>query len=106
MVVCNGGTTLIHTLAHGKPLVAVPLAGDQHRRIRRAVKLQIAVSAERKPAAIATAATALLGDRDRRESIVRCIAQLGTVNGVGEAVDSLRGLARRAARAHRSRSRP
>ena len=101
MVVCNGGTTLIHTLAHGKPLVAVPLAGDQHRRIRRAVKLRIAVSAERKPASIATAATALQGDRDRREAMARCIAQLGTVNGVDEAVGALRGLARRAARFHR-----
>jgi putative intracellular protease/amidase len=106
MVVCNGGTTLIHTLAHGKPLVAVPLAGDQHRRIRRAVKLQIAVSAERRPAAIAAAATALLGDRDRREAMARCIARLGTVNGVEEAVGALRGLARRAPRAHRSGSRP
>lgn len=97
MVVCNGGTTLIHTLAHGKPLVAVPLAGDQHRRIRRAVKLQIAVSAERNPAPIAAAATALHGDRDRREAMVHCIARLGTVNGVEEAVGALRTLARRPA---------
>ena len=101
MVVCNGGTTLIHTLAHGKPLVAVPLAGDQHRRIRRAVKLQIAVSAERKPAAVAAAATALRGDRDRREAMMRSIAQLGTVNGVEEAVSALRGLVRRPAPSRR-----
>jgi hypothetical protein len=101
MVVSNGGTTLIHSLAHGQPLVAVPLAGDQNRRIRRAVKLRIAVSAERKPAAIAAAAAALHGDRDRREAMVRCIAQLGTVNGVEEAVGALRRLALRPASSRR-----
>jgi glycosyltransferase involved in cell wall biosynthesis len=101
MVVCNGGTTLIHTLAHGQPLVAVSLAGDQHRRIRRAVKLGVAVSADRKPAAIAAAAAALHGDRDRREAMVRCIARLGTVNGVEAAVAALLGLARRPAPSHR-----
>jgi glycosyltransferase involved in cell wall biosynthesis len=107
MVVCNGGTTLIHTLAHGQPLVAVPLAGDQHRRIRRAVKLGVAVSAERKPTAIAAAAAALHGDRERREAMVRCITRLDTVNGLEAAVDALRRLARRPSPAvHQFGSRP
>jgi hypothetical protein len=46
-VVSNGGTTMIHTLAHRRPLVAIPLASDQDRRIRRAVRLQIAATATR-----------------------------------------------------------
>jgi putative intracellular protease/amidase len=95
IVVSNGGTTLIHTLAHGRPLVAVPLAGDQDRRIRRATKLQIAVSAPRDSDAIAAAAAALLGDPARQHAMARRIEQMGIDNGVIEAVAALRMLARR-----------
>jgi len=49
LVVSNGGTTLIHSLAHGRPIISIPLAGDQDRRIRRAVRLQIAATADRTP---------------------------------------------------------
>jgi hypothetical protein len=94
-VVSNGGTTMIHTLAHGRPLVAIPLANDQDRRIRRAVRLQIATTAARTPVAIAAAATALLREPARREALAQRIAELGITNGVGEAVAALRSLARR-----------
>jgi len=93
MVVSNGGTTLVHTLAHGRPLVAVPLAGDQARRIRRAVRLGIAASAPPEAGKIAAAAAALLADPARREDMPRHIAALGIANGVGEAVAALRALA-------------
>jgi glycosyltransferase involved in cell wall biosynthesis/UDP:flavonoid glycosyltransferase YjiC (YdhE family) len=96
MVVSNGGTTLVHTLAHGRPLVAVPLAGDQARRIRRAVRLGIAASAPPEAEKIAAEAAALLADAARREDMPRHIAALGIANGVGEAVGALRGLARAA----------
>lgn len=94
LVVSNGGTTMIHALAHRRPVVAVALAGDQDRRIRRAARLQIAVSARRDPAAIAAAAASLLLDSDRRVAIASRVAQLGIRNGVGEAVAALRRLAR------------
>ncbi len=94
-VVSNGGTTLIHALAHRRPLVAVPLASDQDRRIRRAVRLQIAVSAARAPAAIAAAAAMLLREPARREAMTRRIAELRITNGIDEAVAALRSLARR-----------
>lgn len=96
MVVSNGGTTLVHTLAHGRPLVAVPLAGDQARRIRRAVQLGIATSAPPNAEKIAAEAAALLADRARRDEMPRHVAELGIANGVGEAVEALRALARRA----------
>jgi hypothetical protein len=96
MVVSNGGTTLIHSLAHGRPIVSIPLAGDQDRRIRRAVRLQIAATARRTPEAIAAAAAGLLGDAARREAMVARIADMGIANGVGEAVSALRLLARAA----------
>jgi UDP-N-acetylglucosamine:LPS N-acetylglucosamine transferase len=98
MVVSNGGTTMIHTLAHGRPLVAVPLASDQDRRIRRAVRLQIAATAARSPGAIAQTAAALLRDPARREAMAQHIAELGITNGVAEAVAALRSLTRRRAR--------
>jgi len=96
IVVSNGGTTMVHTLAHGRPLVAVPLAGDQDRRIRRAARLEIAVSAPPDAEAIAQAAAALLADPVRREAMPKRIAELGIANGVTEAVAALRSLARRA----------
>jgi glycosyltransferase involved in cell wall biosynthesis len=98
LVVSNGGTTLVHSLAHGRPIVAIPLAGDQDRRIRRAVRMQIAETAERTPKAIARAAAVLLNEPARREAMVRRIAELGLTNGVGEAVAALRALARRGAK--------
>jgi glycosyltransferase involved in cell wall biosynthesis len=96
IVVSNGGTTLIHTLAHGQPLVAVPLAGDQDRRIRRAAKLQIAVRAPRDPGAIAAAAVSLLGDQEWQQAMEQRISQMGIKNGLVEAVTALRCLARSA----------
>jgi hypothetical protein len=86
---------MIHTLAHRRPLVAIPLASDQDRRIRRAVRLQIATTAARTPAAIAEAAAALLRDPARRDALAQRIAELGIKNGVGEAVAALRSLAKR-----------
>jgi UDP-N-acetylglucosamine:LPS N-acetylglucosamine transferase len=94
-VVSNGGSTMIHVLAHGRPIVAVPLAGDQDRRIRRAVRLQIAGTAERTPRAIAAAAAELLQDPARRAAMRQRTAELGIANGVGEAVAALLALAYR-----------
>jgi glycosyltransferase involved in cell wall biosynthesis len=95
LVVSNGGTTLIHSLAHGRPIVTVPLAGDQDRRIRRAEKLQIVVSAPRDAERIATEAVALLRDDARRDAMVQRVAEFGFANGVDEAVAALQGLASR-----------
>ena len=95
IVVSNGGSTMIHVLAHGRPIVSIPLAGDQDRRIRRAVKLQIAETAERTPQAIAEVAARLLREPERRAAMCRRTAELGIANGVGEAVAALLALARR-----------
>ena len=98
LVVSNGGTTMIHTLAHGRPIVAVPLASDQVRRIRRAVRLQIVATCSRTPGAIAATAATLLREPARREAMVGRTAELGIGNGVTEAVAALRSLARRRVR--------
>jgi predicted glycosyltransferase len=93
-VVSNGGTTLIHALAHGKEIVAVPLADDQTRRIRRAARLGVVIQARPEPAAIASVATALANDPARGAEMRRQVAGLGLVNGVAEAVEALARLAR------------
>jgi spore coat polysaccharide biosynthesis predicted glycosyltransferase SpsG len=92
-VVSNGGTTLIHALAHGQEIVSVPLADDQARRIRRAARLGVVVAAPAEASAIAQAAQALAHDRARADAMRRAIANLGLVNGVNEAVAALRRLA-------------
>ncbi len=94
-VVSNGGSTMIHVLAHGRPIVSIPLAGDQDRRIRRAVRLQIAETAERTPQAIAAVATRLLQEPERGAALRRRTAELGIANGVDEAVAALLALAHR-----------
>ncbi len=95
LVVSNGGTTMVHALAHGRPLVAVPLASDQTRRIRLAVQFGVAATAPHSPQAIATEAAALLRDAPRRAQMTGRIAELGIANGVAEAVAALIALARR-----------
>jgi UDP:flavonoid glycosyltransferase YjiC (YdhE family) len=94
-VVSNGGSTMIHVLAHGRPIVSIPLAGDQDRRIRRAVRLQIAETAKRTPQAIAAVATRLLQEPERGAALRRRTAELGIANGVDEAVAALLALAHR-----------
>jgi glycosyltransferase involved in cell wall biosynthesis len=103
-VVSNGGSTMIHVLAHGRPLVAIPLAGDQARRILRAVRLQIAATAKCTPQAIAAVAARLLREPERRAAMSRRAAELGIANGVSEAVAALLALARRRGQSARSTS--
>jgi predicted glycosyltransferase len=95
-VVCNGGTTMIHALAHGQEIVCAPLATDQARRIRRAERLGVVVAAEPYAVAIARAAAELVADPARGSAMRRQAAGLGLVNGVDEAVAALQRLARAA----------
>jgi hypothetical protein len=92
-VVSNGGTTLIHALAHGQEIVAVPLADDQARRIRRASRLGVVVPAAAEARAIAEAAIALAAEPGRGATMRAQVTRLGLVNGVDEAVAALRRLA-------------
>jgi hypothetical protein len=96
-VVSNGGTTLIHALAHGQEIVTVALAADQARRIRRASRLGVVVTSAPEPHAIARAAAQLAADPARGSAMRRQVAALGLVNGVDEAVAALQRLLRTAA---------
>ena len=93
-VVSNGGTTMIHSLAHGQEIVSVPLADDQARRIRRAAQLGLVAPAAPEARDIATAAGALAAEPARGHAMRAQVAKLGLVNGVDEAVAALQRLAR------------
>ncbi len=92
-VVTNGGTTLVHALAHGREIVSVPLAADQARRIRRASRLGVVVAARADAQAIAAATIALADEPARGVAMRARVARLGIVNGIDEAVAALRQLA-------------
>jgi len=89
VVACNGGTTLTQTIAHGKACVAVAIADDQPRRVRRCARLGVAVAAPLDAGALAARVAELLDDGARRAALARRAAATGLDNGVGRAVDAL-----------------
>ena len=93
-VVSNGGTSLIHALAHAQPIVAVALANDQNRRIRRAARLGVVIAARAHVDDIARAAARLVREPSRADDLRARARTLGLVNGVDEAVTALQRLAR------------
>ena len=91
IVVCNGGTTLTQALSHRKPCVAVAIADDQPRRVRRCAGLGLIVASPLDAAALGDRVLALLADRARRDELTLRVAATGLDNGVKRA---LAGLAR------------
>ena len=91
IVACNGGTTLTQALAHRKPCVAVAIADDQPRRVRRCARLGLVVASSLDAAALGGRVLSLLHDRARRDELAARVAATGLDNGVERA---LAGLAR------------
>ena len=89
LVVTNGGSTLLQSLASGAACVAAPIAGDQRDRIRRCAARGAAVEAELSPDAIAAAAEALLRDPVERQALVCRVQALGLEDGVEIALRAL-----------------
>jgi ADP-heptose:LPS heptosyltransferase len=92
LIVANGGSTLLQAIACGKPCIAVPIAGDQAKRIRRCVAVSLAVAAPLDPDAIVQLAVELLRDDRRREALAARAAALGLVDGVEVALNALNAL--------------
>jgi spore coat polysaccharide biosynthesis predicted glycosyltransferase SpsG len=92
LIVANGGSTLMQSVACGKPSLAVPVAGDQAERIRRCVAAGVAVAAQLDGAAILAAATALWRDERRLEALAGRAVALGLCDGIDVAVRALAGL--------------
>ena len=92
LIVANGGSTLLQSIACGKPCVAAPIARDQHERIRRCAKAGVAVAAPLHAPAILRAVTALLDDAARFEGLAARSIALGLSDGVDVAVRALNAM--------------
>jgi hypothetical protein len=92
LIVCNGGSTLLQSIACGRPCIGVPIAKDQAARIRRCVDAEVALAAPLEAAAITGAASALLGDEGSRGRLVRRAAEVGLADGIEIALDALQRL--------------
>ncbi len=99
LIVANGGSTLLQSIACGKACIAVPIAGDQRERIRRCERAGVALAAAPAAAGIAAAAHALWQDAAALDALAGRATALGLADGVEMALRALEGLlATRAAR--------
>lgn len=89
VVVVNGGSTLLQAIASGRACVAVPIAGDQHERIRRCTRHGVAIEAALDGRSIAGAALGLWRDDAARAALGAAAAALGLVDGIEVAVGGL-----------------
>lgn len=94
LLVINGGTTLVHGLAHGKVCVTVPLAHDQRRRIKRCKRRELVIASSLNTVDLGNSVTSILDDADRYLAIERRVRALGITNGVPRAVEALEKLVR------------
>lgn len=92
LIIANGGSTLLQSIACGKPCIAVPIAGDQGERIRRCVSAGVAVAAALDSASIVRAAGDLLQNESRLDALVGRTIALGLTDGVDVALRALNAL--------------
>jgi len=91
LIIANGGSTLLQSIACGRPCIAVPIAGDQGERIRRCVSAGVAVAAPLDGAAIRKSATDLLQNEQALNALTDRALGLGLADGV---VVALRAMTR------------
>ncbi len=92
LIIANGGSTLLQSIACGKACVAVPMAGDQARRIRRCVDVGAAVAAPLAADGIVRIAADLWGDGARLDALAGRALALGLADGVDVAVGAMAAL--------------
>jgi hypothetical protein len=92
LIVANGGSTLMQGIACANACVAVPIARDQIRRIRRCVDHQVAVAAKLDSADMARAVKVLLDDEAALAALARRAADLHLSDGLEIALRALEPL--------------
>jgi UDP-N-acetylglucosamine:LPS N-acetylglucosamine transferase len=92
LIIANGGSTLLQSIACGKPCIAVPIAGDQSERIRRCVRAGVAVGSTLDAASIVRTATGLLQNGPQLEALAGRAIALGLADGVEVALRALNAL--------------
>jgi len=97
LVVSHGGSgSVMGALAHGLPMVLVPLGADQPLNAARCAALGVAReldAAELTPEAVRAAAAAMLADRGPRQAAARLRDEIAALPGPEHAVRLLEGLA-------------
>jgi len=89
LVIANGGSTLLQSIACGKASVAVPIAGDQAERIRRCVDAGVAVAAPLALDAVVKIAVDLWRDGARLDALAGRAVALGLADGVDVALRAM-----------------
>jgi len=92
LVVANGGSTLLQSIACGVPCVAVPIAGDQAGRIHQCVRAGVALAAPLDAAAIERSAAELFADDARLLAMAGRARGLKLADGVEVAVQAITAL--------------
>jgi glycosyltransferase involved in cell wall biosynthesis len=92
LIVTNGGSTLLQSIACGNACVAVPIAKDQIERTRRCVAAGVAAGATLDAASIVRAADRLLQNETQRAALAERAAQLELADGVEVAIRALGAL--------------
>ena len=91
-MVCNGGDTLLQTLACGRACVAVPIAGDQAHRIARCVRAGLALPAALDARSIEQTAVSLLEAEPLRGEIEQRLRRCPVRNCMDEVLAALEAL--------------
>jgi ADP-heptose:LPS heptosyltransferase len=92
LVIANGGSTLLQSIACGRASMAVAIAGDQAERIRRCVDLGVAVEAPLAADAMVKIAANLWRDGARLDALAGRAVALGLADGVDVALRAMTAL--------------
>lgn len=95
LVVSNGGYTMLQALACHRPCIAVPIAGDQQRRIDRCVESGVIVGSTLDAAEMERHALELLTDGASRTGLLGRLERSGIVDGTLTTLDAIERLHRR-----------
>ncbi len=89
LIIANGGSTLLQAIACGAATLAVPIAGDQAQRIRRAAAAGLCMRAALDAGEIARRAAELLGAETALAELAARAARRGLGDGIAIALDAL-----------------
>lgn len=89
LVIANGGSTLLQSIACGTATVAVPIADDQVERIRGCVAAGVCLTAALDAGDIARNAKLLLADEPARAALAARASRLGLADGISVALAAL-----------------
>jgi len=105
LIIANGGSTLLQAIACGAATLAVPIAGDQAERIRRAVAAGACRRAALDADDIGRRAAELLGAEPARAALAARAVGLELADGITVALDALARLQQHRARIKEARDR-